>query len=62
MIETRQIRTTKRTRTKKKEEATPTAVSAEKRMQLKELDQFIDGVLAQAGEEFLEDFRQLAGE
>ena len=62
MNETRQIRATKRTRTKKKEEAAPTVVSAEKKIKLKELDQFIEGVLAQAGEEFLEDFRQLAGE
>ncbi|HTP65970.1 MAG TPA: hypothetical protein VMJ66_11315 [Geobacteraceae bacterium] len=62
MIEIRQIRPSKGRKTKNEEEAAPTAVSAEKKKKLKELDQFIEGVLAQAGEEFLEDFRQLAGE
>ena len=61
MIEIRQIQPPKRTKTKK-EEAAPTALCAEKKKKLKELDEFIAGVLAQAGEEFLEDFRQLAGE
>ena len=62
MIEIRQIQPPKRTKTKKEEEASATAVSAEKKKKLKELDEFIEGVLVQAGEEFLNKFRQVEGE
>ncbi len=51
---------------KKKEETAPlqgaSAISEEKKRKLQELDQFIDGVLEQAGEEFLHEFKQIEGE
>ena len=37
-------------------------VSEEKKRKLKELDDFIEGVLQEAGEEFLDEFKQIEGE
>lgn len=38
------------------------SMTEEKRQKLKELDEFIDDVLEQAGDDFLEEFRQVEGE
>lgn len=38
------------------------AMTEEKRQKLKELDEFIDDVLEKAGDDFLEEFRQVEGE
>jgi hypothetical protein len=37
-------------------------MTEEKRQKLKELDEFIDDVLEKAGDDFLEEFRQVEGE
>lgn len=50
---------------KKEEDATlpgSATMTEEKKRKLQELDEFIDGVLEQAGEEFLEEFKQVEGE
>lgn len=38
------------------------AMGSEKKKKLKALDEFIDGVLQEAGEEFLDEFKQVEGE
>jgi hypothetical protein len=40
----------------------PSGLSTEKKKKLKELDQFIEGVLQEAGEEFLDEFKQVEGQ
>ncbi|MEW6349277.1 MAG: hypothetical protein AB1646_09455 [Thermodesulfobacteriota bacterium] len=58
-------KTPKKTAKKQEETATSqdsTHVSEEKRRKLEELDKFIDGVLEEAGEEFLDEFKQVEGE
>lgn len=45
-----------------REAAKPEKMSKQKRDKLKELDQYIDGVLQEAGEDFLDRFRQVEGE
>jgi hypothetical protein len=54
----------KKKKVKKKEEETsaPGAVSTEKKKKLKELDEFMEKVLQEAGEDFLEEFKQVEGE
>jgi hypothetical protein len=54
----------KKKKVKKGEEETsaPGALSEEKKKKLKELDEFIEGVLQEAGEEFLDEFKQVEGE
>lgn len=50
---------------KKEEDATlpgSATITEEKKRKLQELDEFIDGVLEQAGEEFLDEFKQVEGE
>ena len=37
-------------------------LSAEKQKKLEELDSFIEGVLEEAGEDFLDQFKQIEGE
>ena len=49
----------------KKEDAEPIApgeLSREKKKKLKVLDEFIEGVLQEAGEEFLYEFKQVEGQ
>jgi hypothetical protein len=48
----------------KKNEPSPAAegMGSEKKKKLKELDNFIEGVLQEAGEEFLDEFKQVEGE
>lgn len=43
-------------------ERTATGISAEDKKKLKALDEFIEGVLQEAGEEFIDDFKQVEGE
>jgi hypothetical protein len=54
----------KKKKVKKEDEQTsaPGVVSEEKKKRLKELDAFIEGVLQEAGEEFLDEFKQIEGE
>ena len=62
MAEARQTQLPKRKKEKKTEEEQASALSTEKKKKLKELDDFIEGVLEQTGEEFLEEFKQVEGE
>jgi hypothetical protein len=64
MADTRQM---KKSRKKvvpknKNEQERPEKLSREKQEKLKDLDQFIEGVLEDAGEDFLDQFKQVEGE
>jgi hypothetical protein len=67
MSESRQIEIPKRKK-RKQEDSTETvppssAISdSEKQQKLKALDDFMEGVLQKAGEEFLDEFKQVEGE
>ena len=54
----------KKKKPKKEDEGTtvPGELSSEKKKKLKALDDFIEGVLQEAGEEFLEEFKQVEGQ
>lgn len=64
MADTRQIKKPKKKTGQKKtdqqEQAAP--ISKEKEKKLKELDNYIEGVLEEAGEDFLDQFKQIEGE
>jgi hypothetical protein len=66
MAETRFIQKPKKKKTRPEEDETAqkpaTSLSEDKKRKLQELDDFIDDVLEKAGEEFLEDFKQVEGE
>ncbi len=66
MTESRQKEIPKRKRRKQEdpvETVTPPAISdAEKQQKLKALDDFMEDVLQKAGEEFLDEFKQVEGE
>jgi hypothetical protein len=64
MPESRQIKKPKKKTTKKKEstQEQPEKLSKEKQAKLKDLDSFIEGVLEEAGEDFLDQFKQIEGE
>lgn len=66
MAEQRFAQQPKKKKEKKKEEDAPrtgsSSFSDDKKRRLQELDSFIDGVLEQAGEEFLDEFKQVEGE
>jgi hypothetical protein len=62
MVESRQTQLPKKKQRKKEDESHSTAVTAEKKAKLKELDEFIEGVLEEAGEEFLDEFKQVEGQ
>jgi hypothetical protein len=47
---------------KGREEEVDSRLSDEKRRKLKKLDEFIEGVLQEAGEEFIDEFKQVDGE
>ncbi len=47
---------------KKKRNAGEESLAAPSKKKLKELDDFIEGVLQEAGDEFLDEFRQVEGE
>ena len=60
MPDSRQIKKPKKKVTRKKEgqQAQPEKLSKEKQQKLKDLDSFIEGVLEEAGEDFLDQFKQ----
>jgi len=67
MSESRQTQIPKRKRTKPEDETeaiTPAPLISEeaKKQKLKELDEFMEDVLQKAGEEFLDEFKQIEGE
>jgi hypothetical protein len=64
MPESRQIKKPKKKVAKKKEsqQEQPERLSKEKQSKLKDLDNFIEGVLEEAGEDFLDQFKQIEGE
>jgi len=47
---------------KEREEEVASRLSDEKKEKLKKLDEFIEGVLQEAGEEFIDEFKQVDGE
>ena len=47
---------------KKKRHADEETVASPSKKKLKELDDFIEGVLQEAGDEFLDEFKQVEGE
>lgn len=65
MAETKRTQAPKRKKAEKKEQeeavAAPQSRSSKKK-KLQDLDAFIEGALQEAGEEFLEEFRQIEGE
>lgn len=61
MAETRQVRQQKKKKSGKEEES-PHAAATDKKKKLKQLDEFIESVLEEAGEEFLEEFKQVEGQ
>jgi len=52
----------KKTKKEDAEPTTPGGLSSEKKKELKVLDEFIEGVLQEAGEEFLDEFKQVEGQ
>jgi hypothetical protein len=64
MAEAQKFKQTKKRKPKKEDEGpTPTdGLSSEKKKKLEVLDEFIEGVLQEAGEEFLEEFKQVEGQ
>jgi len=61
----KQVQIPKKKKTKEEDITAPPSSSVsdeEKTHKLKELDDFMEGVLEKAGEEFLEEFRQVEGE
>lgn len=61
---TRQIKKPKKKKAKKKDGKQEQAekLSKEKQKKLEELDSYIEGVLEEAGEDFLDQFKQVEGE
>jgi len=65
MRESKQTQIPKKKKAKEEDlTATPASSisSEEKKHKLKELDDFMEGVLEKAGEEFLDEFKQVEGE
>ncbi len=66
MAESRFTQKPKKKREKKKDESlgnpATSQLSSDMKQKLDELDNFIEGVLEKAGEEFLDEFRQVEGE
>jgi hypothetical protein len=64
MAETKRAQIPKRKKAEKKEqeEAAAAPQSRGSKKKLQDLDAFIEGALQEAGEEFLEEFRQIEGE
>jgi hypothetical protein len=64
MPESRQIKKTgkKTTRKKDKKQEAPEQLSREKKEKLKALDDYIENVLEEAGEDFLDQFKQIEGQ
>jgi hypothetical protein len=53
---------TKAPKKKEQDEKQPEVLSKEKKQKLKELDEYIEGVLEEAGEDFLDQFKQVEGQ
>jgi hypothetical protein len=64
MAETKRTQAPKRKKAEKKgqEETAAAPQSRSSKKKLQDLDAFIEGALQEAGEEFLEEFRQIEGE
>jgi len=64
MAETQKFKQPKKKKPKKEDEGStaPGGLSSKKKKKLKELDEFIEGVLQEAGEEFLDEFKQVEGQ
>jgi hypothetical protein len=64
MAETQKFIKHKKKKLKKEGEGSTAAggLSSEKKKKLKALDDFIEGVLQEAGEEFLDEFKQMEGQ
>jgi hypothetical protein len=64
MSEARQIQKPKTTGNKKKQpaESDSESLSADQKNKLKALDEYIEGVLEEAGEDFLDQFKQIEGQ
>ncbi len=67
MSESRQTQIPQRKRSKQKdstetETSLPSISGGEKKQKLEELDEFMESVLQKAGEEFLDEFKQIEGE
>lgn len=52
----------KRSKKKDGDSTAPSGLTEKKKKKLKELDEFIEGVLQEAGEEFLDEFKQVEGQ
>lgn len=64
MPESRQIKKPRKKATRKKEnkQEVPERMSREKKEKLKDLDDYIENVLEEAGEDFLDQFKQIEGQ
>jgi len=64
MAEAQKFKQPKKKKPKKEDEGStvPGELSSKKKKQLKVLDEFIEGVLQEAGEEFLDEFKQVEGQ
>ncbi|SPF33602.1 hypothetical protein SBDP1_1150009 [Syntrophobacter sp. SbD1] len=63
MAETRQTRQQhKKKKSSNEDESSLLDATTDKKKKLKQLDDFIEGVLQEAGEEFLEEFKQVEGQ
>jgi len=64
MPDARQIQKPKTTGTKKKQqsESESESLSTDQKNKLKALDEYIEGVLEEAGEDFLDQFKQIEGQ
>jgi hypothetical protein len=64
MPDARQLKKSKKKKVKKKEgnRDQREILSKEKQKKLEDLDKYIEGVLEEAGEDFLDEFKQVEGE
>jgi hypothetical protein len=64
MVESQKFKKPKKKRSKKEDggSSVQSGISGEKQKKLKALDEFIEGVLQEAGEEFLDGFKQVEGQ
>jgi hypothetical protein len=64
MVESQKFKKPRKKRSKKgdDESSVISEHSGDKQKKLKELDKFIEGVLEEAGEEFLDEFKQVEGQ
>ena len=62
MAEFRQIQKPKKTSKKQHQEEETERASSDQKEKLKALDEYIEGVLQEAGEDFLDQFKQIEGQ